>query len=63
MPFFLFFYTQTVHTKSIIHMSFAKSSKKPYILAGFEPWSTVPEADAMSTASHQGYIVLEHVCT
>jgi hypothetical protein len=43
--------TQTMHFESIILMF----SKKTSTLAGFEPGSSVPEVDAMSTApSNQG---------
>jgi hypothetical protein len=40
--------TQTMHLKSRIHHSISMFSLKPYTLAGFEPRSSVPEADAMS---------------
>jgi hypothetical protein len=40
---------QTTHVKSIVHNSITLTSKKPYTLAGFEPGSSVPDADAMST--------------
>jgi hypothetical protein len=47
MPLFLFI-TQTIHIKSITHNSIAMISLKT--LAWFEPGSSVPMADAMSTA-------------
>jgi hypothetical protein len=50
MPFILFFNTQTMHIESKTHNSIAMFFLKPYTLAGFEPGSAVPEADAMSTA-------------
>jgi hypothetical protein len=38
-----------------VHNCIARTSLKTYTLAGFEPGSSVPEADAMSTAPrHQG---------
>jgi hypothetical protein len=46
------FNTQTIHIKSTIHNSIAMFSLKtlPDTLAGFEPCSSVHDADAMSTA-------------
>jgi hypothetical protein len=41
--------TQTMHIKSILYNSIDMFPKKPNTLAGFEPGSSVPEADAMST--------------
>jgi hypothetical protein len=43
--------TQVMLIKSITHNSIAMFSLKPYTLAGFEPGSSVPEADAMSRAA------------
>jgi hypothetical protein len=40
-----------MHFKSIIQ----NCSLKPYSLGGFEPGSSVPEADAMSTAPRHIY--------
>jgi hypothetical protein len=42
--------TQTTHIKSIEHNGIATIPVKPWILAGFEPGSSDPEADAMSSA-------------
>jgi hypothetical protein len=42
---------QTVHIKSIIHSSIAMIFQKKYTQAGFEPGSSVPEAEAVSTAA------------
>jgi hypothetical protein len=50
MPLFLVFNTPTIQIKSIIHNSIAKFAQNPYNLAGLEHGSSVPEADAMSTA-------------
>jgi hypothetical protein len=44
-------YTQTKHIRSIIHNSIAMNPLKPYTLTGFGPGSSVPEADAISTAT------------
>jgi hypothetical protein len=50
MPFFSF----STQTKHIQH--FHDFPLKPYTLAGFEPGSSVSEADAMSTAPRrQGF--------
>jgi hypothetical protein len=38
-----------MHIKSILYNSIDMFPKKPNTLAGFEPGSSVPEADAMST--------------
>jgi hypothetical protein len=61
MPLFIFLTThkQCIPIKSIIHNSIAMTSRKPYTLAGFEPRSSVPEADAMSTAPGcQGFLMV-----
>jgi hypothetical protein len=50
-PLLHFFYTQTMHIKPIKFNSYDISPYKPYTLAGFEPGSSVPEADAMSSTS------------
>jgi hypothetical protein len=42
-----------MHIKSILYNSIDMFPKKPNTLAGFEPGSSVPEADAMSTASRR----------
>jgi hypothetical protein len=47
LPLFLFFNTQTMHIKSIVHNSI---DKKPYTLAEFEPGSAGSEANAVSTS-------------
>jgi hypothetical protein len=45
--------THTMHIMSIIHNSIATYVfPKTYTLSGFEPGSSVPEADAVSTAPH-----------
>jgi hypothetical protein len=50
MPLFLF-NTQTVHIKSVVSTSFTMISLKTfYLIAGLEPGSSNPQADAMSTA-------------
>jgi hypothetical protein len=46
MPLFLFFNTQTMHFKSILHNSIAMTPYKTFTLVGFEPRSSVPEATA-----------------
>jgi hypothetical protein len=51
MPFDIFFNTETMHTKSIVHNSVAMISlHKNLTLVGIEPGSAVTQADAMSTA-------------
>jgi hypothetical protein len=51
MPLFLMYAnTQTMHVKPTEQKSIAIFS---YTLAGFEPGSSVPEAEAMSTAPHR----------
>jgi hypothetical protein len=45
--------TQAMNIKSIIPNTIAMCSLKPEILAGFEPGSSVPEADAMSMPQGQ----------
>jgi hypothetical protein len=54
--FISFFHTRTTHIMYVSqfeHSSIAFFPKKPYTLTGFEPLSSVPEADAMSTASRR----------
>jgi hypothetical protein len=46
MPLFLFFDTQTMHFKSALLRFYQKN----HTSAGFEPGSSVPEAEAMSVA-------------
>jgi hypothetical protein len=48
MPSFVSFNAQTIHISSVTYNSIAIISLKPYTLAGFEPVSSVPEADTMS---------------
>jgi hypothetical protein len=52
VPFFLFFKTQTMHIKSMVRNSIAMPSKKTYTLAGFEPGTSVPEANVTYTLRH-----------
>jgi hypothetical protein len=52
MPLFLLFNTQTMHSHLVdsTQQHCYAFPKKPYTLAGFEPVSFAPEAEAMSTA-------------
>jgi hypothetical protein len=45
--------TQAMHFKSISQNSTVMFPKKPYTPAGFEPGSSVPMVDAMSTAARR----------
>jgi hypothetical protein len=56
MPLFLFFSTPTINvSKFLITALLCMFSLKPYTLAGIEPGSEVPQADAMFMAPrHQG---------
>jgi hypothetical protein len=60
---FLFFNTQKCKLQLFLHSSIAMFPLQPYTLAGFEPGSSVPEADAMSTAPRRRAIfVLITLC-
>jgi hypothetical protein len=57
MPSFLFSNTQTMHIEAITHKSVAMFSLKSDTLAGFEPGSSVQNADIYILAAprrHQG---------
>jgi hypothetical protein len=55
MPIFLKVNTQTMHFTQLYTTAMLHVSLKPYTVAGFEPGSSVPEADAMSTAPRRQY--------
>jgi hypothetical protein len=50
IPLFHFLNTQTKCTYIIHNIIAVFSLNKPYTLEGFEPWPSVTEAEAMSTA-------------
>jgi hypothetical protein len=52
VAFISLIYTQTMHIKSITQQHCYDFPKKPYTLAGIEPGSSDPEADAMSKSSN-----------
>jgi hypothetical protein len=53
MPFISHLNTQALHFKPIIHNSIAMFSPKHYTPVGFEPRSSVPEADATELNTEQ----------
>jgi hypothetical protein len=53
MLLFLFFNKQTMHINSAWTTAFLLFPQKTYTLAEFEPGSSVPEEDEMSTAPGQ----------
>jgi hypothetical protein len=56
MPLSICFNIQTIHVNHLYTTALLIFPQNPYTLAGFEPRSAFPEADAMSTVPrrHQG---------
>jgi hypothetical protein len=63
MSLFLYFNTQTMKSKSLYATALLCFPLKPYTLVGFEPGSSVPEVDVMSTAPRRHARALSHIFT